>query len=62
MRTDRLSSVVWDELWAAINACYLNKAGFVFGLSENESKIDVSLNFCYAGGSELRLNSFSPNQ
>lgn len=55
MRTDRLSSVVWDELWAAINACYLNKAGFVFGLSENESKIDVSLNFCYAGGSELRF-------
>ena len=47
--------MVWDELWAAINAYYLNKAGFMFGLAENENKIDVSLNFCYAGNSELRL-------
>lgn len=47
--------MVWDEPWAAINACYLNKAGFVFGLAESENGIDVSLNICYTGNSELRL-------
>lgn len=47
--------MVWDEPWAAINARYLNKAGFMFGLAESENKIDVSLNICYAGNSEPRL-------
>lgn len=52
---DRLSSVVWDEPWAAISAYYLNKAEFMFDLAESENRIDVSLNFCYAGNSQLRL-------
>lgn len=55
MTTDRLSSVVWDELWAAVNTCYLKEAGFMFSLTESENKIDVSLNLCYAGNTELRL-------
>lgn len=55
MRTDRLSSVVWDELWAAVKACHFNKAGSMFGLAESENEIDVSLNFCYAGNSERGL-------
>lgn len=58
MRTDRLSSVVWDEPWAAISACYLDKAGFVLGLAESENRIDDSLNICHAGNSELRLTQF----
>jgi len=62
MRTDRLSGVVWVEIWAAVTAYYLNKAGFMFGLSESENKFDASLNVCCRGSSELRLKWFNPSQ
>lgn len=58
MRTDRLSGVVLVELWAAVNAYYLNKGGIMFSLTESGNKFDVSLNFCYRGNSELRLKWF----
>lgn len=58
MRTDRLSGVVLVELWAAVNAYYLYKAGIMFNLTENGNKFDVSFNLCCRGNSELRLKWF----